>query len=256
MKQRLGAVSIIKVAIVCLVMHVCHGIPLCYDEADGTVLKFPTGLEGPMAEVRFAHRFYGSIDDDPEDNFLGLFTGTNVLAGVRFIVLDKLDLTADYIWNNREYLLGTGYTFNVSQVPLSFYAGASLDSYNAGNREYGPFLTGSASFGFAEARIIPAANILYDGIDEIPALGLGLNASILEPLAFIGEYYIPLKDIDSPLSNHNSFILGLIIRTYGHHFHLTVSNSQAHSPRAVMKGSPSNDLHFGFIIKRLISIGE
>lgn len=221
-------------------------------------LEVPSNLERNSSVLELKHRFYGDLTDDPFENFFGLDVGANVNLGMRYAIVDRLELCASYTRRAKEYRVGASYAHHCDQV----YVRAQIDV------EYFSFKEGAtrnqnvyASLALQSEQllnaIIATANLGYDGYNEKLGLGLGLDIGFdwefgpIEHISFIGEYY-PVLQREEPITGpENSFATGIRIDTYGHHFVLLVGNNWEIGNRHLMLGAPTNDIRIGLNIHRL-----
>ena len=222
-------------------------------------LRVPSSLDGKALVFDVQHRFYGILTEETLENFFGLDLGGNVGLGIRYAVLPRLELNANYTRAEKEYRLGASYAHYFPQVFMkgqvdiqyfdfersgernrNFYYGVALQTYKIGGI------------------VIPTANIAYDGYNEKFGLGFGLDVGCdwefgpIEHISFIGEYYPVLQSEELVTGDENYFAAGLRVDTYGHHFMLQISNGWDISPRRLMLGAFTNDVYLGLTVHRVL----
>jgi hypothetical protein len=221
-------------------------------------LGTPSNLEKGQLEFRVQHRFFGPVDEDPFDKFFGMDAGANVGLMLRGPVWRKLEVSGAYVTDLSEWLAGLSYTrvfadnLLRTQMDIKFF---SFKEFDTSPRESNLFYQAALQADPLGGRIVPVLNIGYDSYNRRGGLGFGARAGILEKVSIQGEYY-PVTgrddhDQDSPLGPENAFAFGVELQTHGHHFLLMLGNSQGIGTRALMLGTYSNDLYFGFNIQRL-----
>lgn len=221
-------------------------------------LEVPSNLERNSGVFDLHHRFYGNLTEDPLENFFGLDVGANVNLGIRYAVLDRLELYAAYTRFEKEYRVAASYghffpqIYTRTQIDVEYFSFKMGDERNQ-NLYYGLALQSEPVLN----AIIATVDIGYDGYNEKLGLGLGLDVGFdwefgpIEHISFIGEYY-PVLQREEPITGpENCFAGGIRIDTYGHHFTLLVGNSWQIGTRRLMLGAPSNDVRFGFNVHRL-----
>jgi len=91
------------------------------------------------------------------------------------------------------------------------------------------------------------------------SIGIGGRQKITRRMSFTFEYYYQLDDAKIEGSK-NSLSLGLDIETGGHVFQLHFTNAQGINERSFITGTTGDwgdgDVHFGFNISRVFSIGK
>ncbi len=223
-------------------------------------IERPAALESGQSQFVVQHRFYGAIDDQPIDSFLGLSEGATVDLGFRVSPMKRFEMRLHHTFWNSEYRLGAGVTF-FPLIPgcraqagfdwVSFKSGRFVEGFWKEDRE-------SVWFGRLElqgpsvARLTPVVNAGFDADNRQTGFGFGLDCAVARNISLIGEFF-PRTD---PVSweggrSTDCFAAGVQVKTYGHHFLFQVGNSTDIGLRRMMRGAPNRDLKFGFGIKRL-----
>lgn len=223
-------------------------------------LERPAALESGQSQFLVQHRFYGAMDDQPIDSFLGLSEGATVDLGFRVSPLKRVEMRLHHTFLNSEYRLGAGVSFS-PLIPgcraqagfdwVSFKSGRFVEGYWREDRE-------SVWFGRIElqgptvARLTPVVNAGFDSDNRKTGFGIGLDCAVVRNVSVIGEFF-PRSDRDSweGSRSYDCFAAGVQVRTYGHHFIFQIGNSTDIGLRRMMRGAPNRDLKFGFGIKRL-----
>lgn len=199
-------------------------------------------------EFFLEHRFYGSIDDKPLENFFGIDSGANTTVGMGFKLKDNLDLTILRSPLDKEYYLaGKCRLFG----EMSLLAGASAKTTPASVANRSSFV-----LQLIYSKTIKE-DLLYFGFvptivsakldDPTFALGTLLSYSFIPELEAIVEYIPVLSGYK--LTNPTA-TFGAKIKTWGHFFTLLLSNSVQTLPAGYIIGSPDNKFHFGFNLIR------
>jgi hypothetical protein len=199
------------------------------------------------------------LTEDPLENFFGLDVGANVNLGVRYAMLERLELYAAYTRFEKEYRIAASYAYHFPQIYVATQINLEYFNFKIGqerhqNLFYGLGLQSEPVFN----AITATANLGYDGYNEKFGLGFGLDVGFdwefgpIEHVGLIGEYYPVLQSEESITGPENSFAGGIRIDTYGHHFMVLVGNSSNIGARRLMLGVPSNDIRLGFNVQRLL----
>jgi hypothetical protein len=223
-------------------------------------LEVPSNLERNSVVFELQHRFYGDLTDDPLENFFGLDVGANVNLGLRYALVDRLELYAGYTRLAKEYRLAASYAhhcprlYTRAQIDVEYFSFKIADERNQ-NFYVGLALQNEPVFN----AVIATVNLGYDGYNEKLGLGFGLDVGFdwefgpIEHISLIGEYY-PVLQAEEPITRpENSFATGIRIDTYGHHFVLLVGNNWEIGNRNLMLGAPTNDIRFGLNVHRLFN---
>jgi hypothetical protein len=246
-----------KQSMLIVLLLLCVGCLFSF-EPSALNLEVPSNLEGNSSVFELQHRFYGNLTEDPLENFFGLDVGANVNLGLRYAVLDRLELYAAYTRFEKEYRVAASYAHHFPQLYTRTQIDVEFFSFRMGgernqNVYYGLVLQSEPVFN----TVIATADLGYDGYHEKLGLGLGLDVGFdwefgpIEHVSFIGEYY-PLLQREVPITgSENCFAAGIRIDTYGHQFILLVGNSWQIGNRRLMLGAPSNDVRFGLNVHRL-----
>jgi len=221
-------------------------------------LTLPSGLETKQAQFFLDHRFLGkALKEKPFDNFFGVDNSAFVRFGFRVPIWKTFELMVSRTNNQKEYILGAGYTavFPGSRfktkldVQYFTYRYFNFDVLND-QREKAFFGQLAMEYAIFSERCIPVLNIGYDGSTEKTGLGMGIQMVVSKTVGLIAEYYPKLKK--DPEIPQNSFTIGMKIQTYGHHFLFMLGNSHEIGTRRMMVGAYSKDLYLGITIKRLL----
>jgi hypothetical protein len=224
-------------------------------------LNAPSVLNKSAVEISIMHRFYGVATKDPLNTLAGIEAGANVAEGIRYCIFNGLEAGGSYIRDQKEYKLDIGYThlmpkiFLRSRIDVEFFG--YKDTATAG-RVNNLFPQATLQGVFLNGRIKPIVSAGFDGEYKKPRFGLGLSATILKDIGWyiketglLFEYFPVARDSASPSGAKNCFSIGFAARTHGHQFIFLLGNTYEIGTRQMMVGSPSNDLHFGFNIRRL-----
>lgn len=219
-------------------------------------LKAPSALENHMWYCDIFHRMKGKFDI--ENGTLGIGSGANIGLGLRYRVWKSLDLSGLWIKDNKEYMIGAGYMYHLtqaklrSQVDIQYftYANANQSSGRSKNFFYTLLVQTDPLLKF----FVPTVNLGYDGYNQKIGLGVGgdfqFNVTLgpIESISLTGEYFPMLDKENNNIKNSMAF--GIKINTFMHQFMLLVQNSSVIGPRRMMLGAPNNDFHIGFVMNR------
>lgn len=223
-------------------------------------LRVSSSLEANDRVLHIQHRFYGRIDEEPFDTFLGLDVGANVGISLRYLVRSKLEINVSRTRFQKEYTVGASYALVFpslslrSQMDVQFF---TFDKLNLTERRRNFFYQLALQSEPVAETITPVVNVGYDGYNERVGIGVGASVSYdvdwgaIQRLSIIGEYFPVVNGEEGITGAENTFAVGFELQTYGHHFGFVVSNSSEVGTRRLMLGTEANDPYFGFNIKRL-----
>jgi hypothetical protein len=222
-------------------------------------LRVPSNLDGNALVFDVQHRFYGILTEETFDNFFGLDLGGNVNLGLRYAVLPRLELNANYTRSEKEYRLGASYAHYFPQIFVKGQVDVQYFDFERSGERNRNFYYGVVLQTFHIGGIlVPTANLAYDGYTEKFGLGFGLDLGFdwefgpIEHISFIGEYYPVLQSEELVTGAENYFAAGIRLDTYGHHFMLQISNGWEIGPRRLMLGTSTNDIYLGLTIHRIL----
>jgi hypothetical protein len=197
---------------------------------------------------------------DPSANFPDNFIShANVLVGLKYVLLPKLEVGASYQFYFKEYTFHAAYSlffpkqFLRTQALIQFFGAQHDYDENWDENFLGQLNVQSDPI---LGRILPIANLAYDGLSKKVGLGTGIDVIILGNLDFLAEYYPVLGARDTAFTGQlkvNYFSTGIKLSTAGHQFMFTISNNFDIGIRRHMAGATDNTLYYGFIIQRLFS---
>lgn len=233
-----------------------------YDEPSSFNLKAPTGIERGSAELRFQHRFYGKVNEEPLSSLFGMYAGANVGIGLRYCPLTGLEFEGSYIRDEEDISISLSYSYFSPIIGLllgtEFFNYKSFDPKKVVEQSHSNniFIVLSAqTVPLYNKRIILTSNFGIDSEEKKLNAALGLNILIikmnktLQRILFIAEYF-PTRSRET---NERYYAIGVRLETYGHHFDFMISNGSDIGIRRMMRGSNKEDgIYLGFNIKRLI----
>jgi hypothetical protein len=225
-----------------------------YFETDLPSLKVPTNLKPGVLAAGIEHRLLPGL------------TGADVVLGVRYCIWSHLEAGLAFSRNMDlpaiGFDLGAGYAYHLPGV-LRVQADGSVFSYKrddstAGSLGYlGLLSLQSEPLGNF---LTPVFNVGYDGERGRLGIGAGLNAGFkfelgpLQRLNLSAEYAPVIGGTGPRTGRVASFVAGLTLETYGHHFALTLGNGLEPGSRRFLAGAPNNDLKLGFNIHRFLDL--
>jgi len=222
-------------------------------------LKTPTALGEDEAEFNLAHRFYGAVDKDPLETFLGMNAGANVGLSYRQHLIYNIELGMGYERKNNRYEFGSSFKFTPFELPVQAQIELAYFSFKQNGqddrRKNFCYLLSAQNKPLWD-RLSFTVNAGFDGYYERLVSGIGTHIILSDKIALIGEYY-PVWDRDSApkriknlLSDNDAYVFGIKMDTYGHHFIFLLSNAEGTNPQSLSMGTSSQDLRFGFNIQR------
>ncbi|KPK62281.1 hypothetical protein AMJ83_11280 [candidate division WOR_3 bacterium SM23_42] len=247
-----------KKILLTLLLVTCTQLLLAF-EPSALNLKVPSDLERSSMVFEIQHRFYGDLTEDPLENFFGLDVGANVNLGIRYAILDRLELYAAYTRFEKEYRVAASYAYHFPQIYVRTQINLEYFSFKVGQERQQNFFYG---LGLQSEPIFDAVtatvNSGYDGYNEKFGLGFGIDLGFdwefgpIEHVALLGEYY-PVLQSEEPITGpENSFAGGVRVDTYGHHFMILIGNNTHIGARRLMLGAASNDIRLGLTVQRLL----
>lgn len=210
-----------------------------------------SGISQGAFELAVNHRFFGSaFKDDPLETFLGLDEGANVAFGVRYLAMDNLYLSYEHGRLLHRNSMSLGWMESALE-PLVFEFNAGYRAIKPGSEDDwdgGMTATAGVSAMFASNMLRPVINFAYDGYQDEGGIGMGLEIVLLENTSLWGEYFPAADDA----AEYDCFSFGARHSTWGHQFIFALTNNIGIGPQDQILGSPTNDLHVGFQIRRMI----
>ena len=104
-----------KKVLLAVLLVACTQLLLAF-EPSALNLKVPSNLERNSLVFDIQHRFYGDLTEDPLENFFGLDIGANVNLGIRYAILERLELYAAYTRFEKEYRVAASYAYHFPQT--------------------------------------------------------------------------------------------------------------------------------------------
>ena len=154
------------------------------------------GISEGKLELVLDHRFLGDAFDDPFDDFFGMDCGANVLLGLRYFVMDGIDIGITHTRALKEYTAGTGWSRMLGGpgIEARIYAGyTTVEPAPDQDREDGFVSVVSLSAGPFGGKFIPVAAYAYDGRLDRNGPGFGLEVMVSNRFSLTGEYF-PVTD--------------------------------------------------------------
>lgn len=215
-----------------------------------------TGMPKGSIEFSLNHRFYGEAFEDSFGNFFGMDNGANVSVGLRYFVLDDVDVCFSHTRTAKEYTGGAGWSrwLGGPGVEAYIFAGyTSVEPLPDQDREDGFVSIVTLSAGPFGGKFIPVASYAYDGYLDRSGPGFGLEIIASDHVSLTGEYF-PVSSREEGDLPEDAISFGFRYSTPGHQFLLGLSNSQGVGIRSQLTGAANNDLSVAFTVKRLFSL--
>ncbi len=232
-----------------------------------------------VLEFLISHRF-GAISNGGYD-FFGL-DNANVRLGLEYGLTDRLNIglgrssfekTYDGFVKYKILRQSTG-TANMP-VSVVYFGSMAYKSLKAAPNETDPSLSQrmtythqllmarkfSSSFSFQLMPTLVHRNAVISDADphDQYALGMGGRIKLSQRVSLNAEYYHQFNTL-STVKTYNSMAVGFDIETGGHVFQLHVTNSLAMIEKGFITETlgdiGAGDLHFGFNISRVFSLGD
>ena len=181
-------------------------------------LSVPTQLDVNNLEANIVHRFLREPTATFPDNFI---SHANVLVGLKYIVLPKLEVGTSYQFFFKEYTFHAAYSlfmpkqFLRTQAMIQFFGDQhDLDE----NWDYNFLYQLNFQSEPIAGRCLPVVDLAYNGLSRKIGLGTGIDVIILKNLDFLAEYYPVLGARDTSYTGNakvNYFSTGIKITTAG-----------------------------------------
>lgn len=236
---------------------------LCAYQNSYPGLTTPTELFSKEGEFSLAHRFYGDIDKDFVDTFLGMNAGANVGVGFRYNVGYNCEVKAGYTRAIKQYDIGASYRPTPADFPVQAQLDVQLFSFKQQgleDRKVNLLYLASAQTPLYLGHLSFAVNAGFDGYYERLVTGCGMQVKLTDKLTLLGEYY-PVLDRNSAadvvqqyIGKYDAYSVALKMDTYGHHFIFSVGNGSGMNTRIQSLGTDSGKLHLGFNIQRRLGV--
>jgi hypothetical protein len=210
----------------------------------------PTGLFPRELELRFLHRFYGSVLDRPLENVFGMTQGANAGFGFRLPLLPGLEIKVTAATGDREIQAGASYAYVFTEVPVAVQLDAQYFHQPSGG---GLYTSVSAQTEPLLGIFSPALSVGFDTHHLLMGFAAGLVADIGPTFSLFGEIYPLLPQgftVRGELGSLMAFAAGIKLRTGGHQFMILLSNTSGIGQRRLQTGAFPTGLHLGFNILR------
>ncbi|MDB5228730.1 MAG: hypothetical protein JWN78_2923 [Bacteroidota bacterium] len=224
-----------------------------------------------------AHRF-GRVNGGWRE-FFGL-DQASIRFGFEYGILDNLTVGFGRSTFNKTFDGYVKYRFLTQKekgMPLSmcFYSNMAINSSKFINQSQHNYFSSRLSFVFQlmiarkfndwfSLQLMPTVvhkNLVATEQDKntLFVLGAGFKVKLSKRMAFLGEYYLRIKD-NKLSGNQDAFAIGLDVVTGGHVFQFQVTNAQAMYDTGFMRETTGRfwkgDIHFGFNISRTWGVGK
>ncbi len=214
-------------------------------------MHYISGLEKYAGELLIGHNFLGEVGEGETETGIG--KGANVTLGTGFIPFPNLETAVYYRFRHSEIWMDLGYSHNFKY--LSLKAGAGYFTYKEIGLE--DRRNNFVFFAVAESpelfgRINLTLNGSYDNYNRQPGMGVAASFRIVDGFYLVGEF-IPLLRENGENRNvkeKHIYSASLRIVTWGHHFHIFITNTVENDFRRTTLGAESYSPHIGFRIKR------
>lgn len=217
-------------------------------------------------ELKFRHRFYGSLFNRPVETLFGIREGANVEFGARFSPISRLDVGFDYVMLDDEPSVTVCWALPSSRANFTFTATAYTWLSGFEQRSWGGMVYAAVETKPLFGVTVPAIGIWFKperlefgGHISIRAsipLDSGIVESVDALVEVLPQYAFRLAD-NAGLNRLNAqpgINAGLGISTWGHHLMVTLGNTFESGRRALTGASEGTGWYLGFALHRLIRI--
>lgn len=221
-------------------------------------LDTPNMLNKGEQSFTIRHRFFGKVSDS--EDFYGIDSGGNVMLSYRYGATDHFYLDLEHTRQDRDYSLAIGYKASTPYVDLQAEVqGYTFEKAGIEDRQNSLFYNLSLQSKPLFKHLRLTTNTAYDYYYEQFGLGLGLDLTFdnfipaltfTEKISFLAEYYPVVDEVDGVTGKYDAYAAGIKFQTFAHHFEILISNSVDMEPRTMMRGTDTDDIHFGFNINR------
>ena len=226
------------------------GLPSFGFEKPYPSLITPSQLDAQLWMTTFSHRFYGALDNEPLENWFGMDGGSNTKMGIRYALLNEIDIQVSRTSKRKSFEGILRYT-QMIQPNIPIMVAGLIDSYKDPSTQ--EQLTASAAmaginFSMLNDRLQLSSLLLYD--NEIEKTGFGFGGSY----QMTPDYHLYLEGYPTPFVSGNkiSYSWGIRYHTFGHRFLAYVANNTEHSVRHQMNGVEKSTPYLGFKITRIL----
>lgn len=224
-----------------------------------------------------AHRF-GRVNSGWRE-FFGL-DQASIRFGFEYGIFDNLTIGIGRSTFNKTFDSYVKYRFLTQKekgMPLSlcFYSNMAINTSKFTNQTQHNYFSSRLSFVFQlmiarkfndwfSLQLMPTVvhkNLVPTEQDKntLFVLGAGFRVKLHKRIAFLGEYYLRVKD-NKAGGYQDAFAIGLDVVTGGHVFQFQITNAQAMYDTGFMRETTGKfwkgDIHFGFNISRTWGVGK
>lgn len=223
---------------------VCSG----YGAEPYNLLSPVSGIEEGEFEFVLQHRFFGAaFKNEPLETFFGLDNGANAMVAINYSPWRGISLGAFHSRLGRTHGLLSRWHGSLLP-PLLLGVEAGLTSFKPAanaDREMGIVAAASLSMPLLNGRVRPTVSYAFDWNRENDGAGAGMEVALSRSTALFGEYF-PW----SGEGRNDCYSLGARYTTWGHQFHLGLTNGSGIGIYEQLEGSSSGDLSFGLSVRR------
>lgn len=231
-------------------------------------LPAPRDLNRGNVEVLIQHRFTGSVTRT--DALLGIDFGANINLGLGYAVTDRFSASVARARFGRNVTLGGELELMTREdSPWKVSLAAGVQGRDNFDNHFSPYIQLPAQFDFKALRTYVVPTMIFNSrLDALAealrsravnpddnhsfALGLGADVFLSPRFSITAEYVPRLAGFGGFGGERAAVTGGLKIRTWGHVFHVLLSNSQVMTPGEYAVNSETNQVMIGFNIYRRI----
>jgi hypothetical protein len=231
-------------------------------------LPTPVDLKKGSMEILIQHRFLDSVAEAGAGNAFGVDSGANMNIGINYGLSDRLsfgiartrfgqivELSGTYeIRTNKESKLKLALRGGVegTQNFKGVYSGSMqlASAYDTGRIRFNVVPTMVFNSRPEDQLKFNAANAINPNSNHTFALGLGTDILLNRRMSLIAEYIPRLAGFGGFYERQDQVAGGLVIRTWGHVFTITVATSRDFTPGNYAVNSGYSDVSLGFNLYR------
>ncbi len=245
-------------------------IPRVQETSRVVDLPSPVDLKKGSMEILIQHRFLDSIGDAGAGNAFGIDSGANMNIGLNYALSDRMSVgVARTRFGQIVELSGTYEIRTAKDSMWKLALRGGVEGTKNFHEEYSPSIQLASAFDFNRFRlnVVPTmvfnsrpdaqlefnrGNAIHPESNHTFALGLGTDIALTRKISLTAEYVPRLAGFGGFYERHDQIAGGLVIRTWGHVFAVTVATSRDFTPANYAVNAQGSDVSLGFNLYRRI----
>ncbi len=231
-------------------------------------LPSPRDLNQGNFEVLIQHRFTGSVTRTSA--LFGIDFGANINLGIAYALTDRLSVSASRARFFQNVALAGEYEVMTREdSPWKMSVVGGVQAQDNFHNHYSGFVQLPAQVDYKALRLYVVPSMIFNSRQDLLtesllpvavepddnhtfALGVGADVALSPRFSVTAEYVPRLAGFGGFGGERAAVTGGFKIRTWGHVFHLMLSNSRVMTPAEYSVNSQTNQVMFGFNIYRRI----